>query len=961
MLLRLFRKIYKNKWMFLCLLIGVTLAVAMICSIPIYTRGILQKILPYDMENYNKVNNEDVGSICISQILNEKTKFSSRNYLEVITVKTNSFEKKLGVSVLSSKMSMSISSLNLNETKQKKVEEETQKLETIRDIEKYITIINGKMYSDKKSGDNESEVIVSKKTFEDSNLTLNRTYYLYDEKLKCDSIPIKVVGVYVPKNPQDRYWTSSFGDKNKQGFLMDYNLFSSSFLKKGGVDNDSADDEYVVENIIFDYIIDYNKINPYNYKLIVDNIDMLKKTLEENGETVVSAPIKGLLEEYVDKEKRQQAISWVIQSPIFIMLLFYISMVANLILEEEKNEIALLQSRGVGRRKILQGYFLESIIISIIALIIGPLLGIFICKVLGVTRGFLNFTDRSAINIAFSLKDLCYSLIGIAVFIVTMMLHVAQASRKTIVMHKQGTARGSGKALWQRFYLDVVMILISVYGLKNYKLRQQVLKITSVKATEIPVDPLIYLISTLFIVGIGLFFLRIYPYIVRMVFRLGKKVWSPSGYLSLVNVGREKNNFIMIFLILTISISIFNIKAARTMNSRVENTTRYLTGADVVLQGAWKLADTAGSPNSIGAYTGADNIGSMKPVYFKEPEYSLFSNLKGAESTTKVFVKKDAAITDADGTMKDKVYLMGIITNEFGKTAWFDSNLLKYHWYSYLNLMSKNPQAAIVSENCKEKFNLKKGDKIQVKWTVTTNGGFIVTENGPVELIVYDFVNYWPTYSSKDSDTKYLVIANLQYLQNSFPIDKYQVWIKKASKVDSTKALYENIKTNKLQLENFTDVDYKIEEQRGSSGIQYINAAFNLSFIANIVITTLGFVIYWILSIKGRILQFGILRSMGVTMKKIIRMLCYEQLLISAAAAASAVVIGNITCKLFMNLLDIVTDVSKQLLPVRIITFTNDFIKLALILIFLFIAVLIILGIYILKIKMDQAVKLGED
>ena len=96
-------------------------------------------------------------------------------------------------------------------------------------------------------------------------------------------------------------------------------------------------------------------------------------------------------------------------------------------------------------------------------------------------------------------------------------------------------------------------------------------------------------------------------------------------------------------------------------------------------------------------------------------------------------------------------------------------------------------------------------------------------------------------------------------------------------------------------------------------------------------------------------------------MRKIIRMLCYEQLLISVVAAAAAVAIGNITCNLFLKLLDIVTDANKQLLPFKIITFTNDFIKLATILIILFAAVTIILGIYVYKIKMDQAVKLGED
>ena len=52
MLLMVWRKMLSNKWMVTCLLIGFILAVAMVSSIPMYTDGILQRMLTKDLEMY---------------------------------------------------------------------------------------------------------------------------------------------------------------------------------------------------------------------------------------------------------------------------------------------------------------------------------------------------------------------------------------------------------------------------------------------------------------------------------------------------------------------------------------------------------------------------------------------------------------------------------------------------------------------------------------------------------------------------------------------------------------------------------------------------------------------------------------------------------------------------------------------------------------------------------------------
>ena len=53
-----------------------------------------------------------------------------------------------------------------------------------------------------------------------------------------------------------------------------------------------------------------------------------------------------------------------------------------------------------------------------------------------------------------------------------------------------------------------------------------------------------------------------------------------------------------------------------------------------------------------------------------------------------------------------------------------------------------------------------------------------------------------------------------------------------------------------------------------------------------------GFLIYWILSIQSRALQFGIFRAMGMSLREILSMLINEQLFISVSSIAVGAGIG---------------------------------------------------------------------
>ena len=93
------------------------------------------------------------------------------------------------------------------------------------------------------------------------------------------------------------------------------------------------------------------------------------------------------------------------------------------------------------------------------------------------------------------------------------------------------------------------------------------------------------------------------------------------------------------------------------------------------------------------------------------------------------------------------------------------------------------------------------------------------------------------------------------------------------------------------------------------------------------LMTVIGFLIYWIISIRSRTLQFGVLRAMGVTFREVISTLGWEQLLVSLVSIAMGFVIGGIASDMFVPMFRTMYDAADQVPPFRVQGDPGDYIK----------------------------------
>jgi putative ABC transport system permease protein len=312
------------------------------------------------------------------------------------------------------------------------------------------------------------------------------------------------------------------------------------------------------------------------------------------------------------------------------------------------------------------------------------------------------------------------------------------------------------------------------------------------------------------------------------------------------------------------------------------------------------------------------------------------------------------------------VSLMAIESNTFGETAWFRDDLLPIHFYHYLNAMTYHPQAVLLSQNFKEKFNVHIGESII--YTFTDINGNRHEATG----IVYGFVDHFPTYEATQLVSaasgeiiireNYLIIANLYYLRMEWGAMPYEIWMR--TNADTNRFLYDFLEANNIYLDErtpFSDVNEALYDSRTEPFLQGTNGVLTVGFIVVNVVCFIGFLIYWILSIRNRALQFGIFRAMGMSMRHITAILVVEQILITLMAVAVGIGLGVVTSHYFMPLVQMADSVTESVIPLLVHEDPQDYINLYTVIGTMIGLCFIAISAYIARMNVTQVLKLGED
>jgi putative ABC transport system permease protein len=928
----LLRKLWKNKWMMFALQMGNILLIGIVSAAPLYAGATVQRILQQDLRRYQMETNTIPAALKLQYVFNAVSE--EHRYGVYRDTRDNLWPKAADSFGLPAVLDIRWYSMNHWQFLPYTAREERPRIRRLHfvapeHIDEYIEIVRGR-FPGNGFADNTVEVITTEAASERHNILMGELLEVLNAEDPNGPLFARVVGFYEPAEGHEVFWSAVPFDP---------------------LNTVIGSDEWVRNRLISQYKVEYNirsewirvldatAIRVRNAAYYLQTSDDVAEQFNNTGFVWnFNENFTERINRHHERVDRLPLLLWVLQVPSFVLLALFIFMVSRRILQLDQNDVAVIKSRGASRGQIMSIYVMQSLLMGAVSLPAGLLLGMFLCRLLGASNGFLDFAARGALQVEITPAVILYALLAAGFSVLTMVIPAAGYTRTGIVDYKRRTSGEQKKPLWRRYYMDILCLGAACYGLYMFN------------AVEISAaDPLLFVGSSLFMIGLGLFCLRCYPYVIKLVFALGRRYWSPSVYASLLKIIRSdgEEQFVMLFLILTLAVGVFGAQAARTINQNNDHQIKHHAGADLMFQEYWQHS----------VIMEPTETGNVLTALFTEPDFNRFIHFLEVDALTPVTLTP-ATVRTRESTVNN-VQLMGIETYTFGAAAWFREDLLRVHENFFLNTLAALPHGVLLSDNFRTRLGYQLSD------TITLRNHF----GADTRAVVVGFVEYWPGFAPTRREIlptgewsiqeQYLAVANIGYLQQTWGVMPYQIWMRTNS---ASNAFFRRfLDENPLRLEAFYDTRASLAQSRTDPVLQGINGVLTVGFIATLLICCTGFLLYWVLTIRSRTLQFGIFRAMGMTMRGIIRLLVSEQLLITVTAIIIGAAVGEISARLFIPYIQVSFLTEEQLIPLLVVRDKLDYLPLYATVGGMIVICLLILSVFVSRLKIDQALKLGED
>jgi hypothetical protein len=394
---------------------------------------------------------------------------------------------------------------------------------------------------------------------------------------------LEVAGIIAAADDGDRFW---FGDRSPLRASSDArHVANFSVLLPAELLFELAESWFSPSDVSFEWYLllstSHISINEsQGLQARLNKIDRVGWTLGEHRIRIES----NLLETLGGFDDQAQAIRGpllALTSAIMLMALYYVVMAAALSLQQVEGEFATLRGRGASSRQLFRLQMLEGALIGLVALASGPGLAWSLVSALTLW-GPLAGTSQTDWVIRVTSSAWLAALTGSVVCVGSLLLPLPGMLRRTIVAHQQRLSRANRRPWWQRYYLDLFILLGGL--LLVWRLRTAG-SIVGGDWQQPRVDWLLLLAPLALMLGAATVMLRLFPYLLNLSARLASLGRGLPAALAMWQAAREPAHFARLVLLLTMAMALglfsSGIDAALAVNEL--DRARYASGSDIRL------------------------------------------------------------------------------------------------------------------------------------------------------------------------------------------------------------------------------------------------------------------------------------------------------------------------------------------------------------------------------------------
>ena len=709
-------------------------------------------------------------------------------------------------------------------------------------------------------------------------------------------LPLHVVGIIQPTDI-DTFWHANTFQPTSQGhFPLYYSLMSTAnFLQSltqlaqqhGG----NAVILPVPPTIHWYFFLDVSQVKNDTLDDLIARLGSAQIQLGDNFSTnpyLNNAQLSGAVLQLSDTPSSLQQFSdrsSVVQIPVAILtiqilalILFFISLAASLFVERQTEAIALLRSRGASRRQVFASFVIQSSGLGLISLIIGPLLAVFVARLLGSL--ILSAQDQSALTIVTgdstqaALRVGWYAVAGAGGAIIAMLLVMSGAARRDVLAIRREAARSTRQPLWQRLQLDLVAAIFALvgYGASNYIINAGVVDARTNQLIALPlklVGPVFLLIAAV------LLFLRLFPLLLRLLSSQAMRRPGAPLMLALAQMARAPNQSLRMILLLSLA-------TAFAIFTLVFRASEYQQIASVAAQ-----------------QVGADFSGSLPPqaqnTLSPTQWEQMYNRIPGVLSSSVGYEYQ----TTSDELQTLPVQVLAADTRTFTQTfIWTDQYssrpitdvLANTDFVQPVNGAPAIP--AIVDAVAWHALQLSVGTEFSL---------------GGLNFIALAEVQHLPTVNDSletNGADNYTVPGGVlvdltifskvqQQVQPATPPQQPDsIWLHTSDDAAALARVRAALSGGPLQVQNLNDRRAMIEQMQRDSLYVSLSGVLLLGTITTILLALVGSLLASWLNARSRLTSFALLRALGSMPRQIASTLAWEQGIVYTVAIALGIMFG---------------------------------------------------------------------
>jgi putative ABC transport system permease protein len=827
-------------------------------------------------------------------------------------------------------------------------------LTALSDFGAHVNLLEGQLPGGE-SGD-AIGVLVSKAWADKLGAQVGDRYVAETAQLKPVRIPVVVSGVWEPRDLYDTYWFY-------RPDLLEPMLIAAEqpFTQRAAPALDKS-----LAEVLWYMDFDGRGVRVWNVPDLLDRIRalMVRADTQQLGISLSASP-EGGLQGYQRDSQALTVQLYTFSIPLFVLVLTFIILVASLTVNGQRNEIAVLRSRGASAWQVFGISLLEAGALATGALAIGAPVALGIAALVGQARSFMRFTGGEWLPVAVTPANLPFGIAGAVVAVVLTVVPVIEASRHTIITYKAERARTLRPPAWQRAWLDVLLLIPTGYW--TYLLQKQ----GSVDIPGIGItgndpfsNPSLFIMPALALFALSLFLIRILPLLIRLLAWLVGRLPGTALLLATRQLARSPGLYSapMLLLVLTLALATFTASVAASLDQHLVERTRYDVGADVKLVNTgqniapvafanWNGTGEASSQTSSGSTgtTGEEETARQERWSFLP--IGDYYKADGVQSATRV--GNYAGTLQFGGGSNLTGLFMGVDRTDFARVAYWRNDFAAQPLGALMNDLATSPDAVLVPEMLLKQNALTVGDPLRVT---------VILPDISVDLTlkIAGTFKLWPSWYMNKEESRVLVVGNLDYL---FDVAggqaSYDVWIKTKRGADpaAVAAVVRKVDKNVLDYRNVRSL---IDQEQLRPERQGLFGMLSIGFGAAALLTVAGFMLYAIFSLQRRFIELGVLRAMGLSTRQMALALGCELALLLGTGILAGTALGITASRLYIPYLQVSATDPTRTLPLAVVLDWPAIYGIYAVFGLLFVAAVAGLLAFMRRLQIFQAVKLGE-